>query len=134
MVGFRFVVFSIRKVSKKSNPTTKSPLMFTIDEHKTTNFQKRIYFGQASRTSPPHKLQWSVVKRSLPQVQPVNIDHVKVIRPVNDMLVKKWFLHLTPDAHKSGRTDNDAHETVDTRTHSVTSTATTPHGVNETNT
>jgi len=107
--------------------------MFTIDEHKTANFQKRICFGQNNRP-PPTQIEWSVVKRSLPQVQPVKIDHAKVIRPANDMLVKKLSLHVTPDAHRSGQMDNDAHETADTRIRSATFTATTPHGVNETNT
>ena len=82
---------------------------------------------------PPLNIEWSVVKRSLPQAQPVKIDHAMVIRPANDMLVKKLSHHPRPDAHKSGRTDNDAHESADMRKHSVTSTATTPHGVNETN-
>lgn len=83
--------------------------------------------------SPPLNIEWSVVKRSLPQAQPVKIDHAMVIRPANDMLVKKLSLQPELDAHRLGRTDNDAHESADTRTHSVTFTATTPHGVNETN-
>ena len=82
---------------------------------------------------PPLTIEWSVVKRSLQQVQPVNAKHAKVIRPANDMLVKKLSHQPRPDAHKSGQTDNDVHESVDMRIHSVTSTATTLHGVNESN-
>jgi hypothetical protein len=90
-------------------------------------------FSQNNRRPPPLNIEWSVVKRSLPQAQPVNAKHAKVIRPANDMLVKKLSHHPRPDARKSGQTDNDAHETADMRKRYVTSTATTPHGVNETN-
>ncbi len=49
------------------------------------------------------------------------------------MPVKKLSHHRLPDVHKSCQTDNDVHETAYTMKHSVTSTATTLHGANETN-